>query len=195
MKCKRCRQSIYEYVDNTLMPPQMEEIRNHLNECSACRMVYDQERELLRDFQETAADLKERLHFQFQLPDLSRAKPSRAESRVLSMGSKWATAVVSIVVLIVSTRFLFFSPSEKRPDQKTGTVVQTTQSGNQVQAGVENQGGNGIIQIISIEDDSSQLSETHFRQESFGLITDITVEVTGFHAIDHQQPSRRVVPQ
>ncbi len=195
MKCKRCRQYLYDYVDNTLMPPQMEEIRKHLNLCPACRMVYDQERELLRDFQETAADLKGGLHFQFQLPGLSRAKTSQVESRVVSMGLKWATAAVSIVALIVSIRFLFFPPSERRPDQKPGTIVQTTQSEIQAQAGVENRDGNGIIQIISIEDDSSQLSETHFRQESVGLITDITVEVTGFHAIDHQQPRRRVVPQ
>jgi hypothetical protein len=195
MTCKECGVHLYEYLDNSLRPDLSEAVRKHLDFCPACQEVYQQERELSRRFREAAARLDERLHFQFQMPLPAGNRPADAGSFRHPLFVKWVMASVLVGILIVSAMFLLYPPSEKSPDQMARLAKHTGLGGNQLRTGGEAKEENGTIQIISIEDGSAQLNETHFREESGGVITDITVEVTGLHEIDLQQTEGKEVTQ
>lgn len=187
MNCEECGHYLYEYFDNTLKPDLSEAIRGHLETCPACREIYDRERELSDSFREVAARLDERLQFQFRVPVPTGNRPVEAGSFRHPLFVKWAMASVLMGILIVSAMFLLFPPSEKSPGQMARLAKPNAQGGTQLPAGGEAIEENGTIQIISIEEEAGQLNETHFRQESGGVITNITVEVTGLRGIDLPQ--------
>jgi predicted anti-sigma-YlaC factor YlaD len=178
MRCKKCQQSLYEYIDNTLPSEQSNLIREHLDDCPDCRAFYASEWELSRNFHETAARLEERLHFQFRQPDSLDRSPNPIPSRLSFPVVKWASAAILLTILMVCTKLLIFRPSERQLDQSARIAGSSVAAGHQNQSEDQSDNEKGIIQIISIEDASGQVDETLFRREIDGVIADITVEVT-----------------
>ncbi|HVN82707.1 MAG TPA: zf-HC2 domain-containing protein [Terriglobia bacterium] len=178
MRCKRCQQFLFEYRDKTLAFEQVKLIREHLDDCPVCRAVYAKEEELDRDIHETAAKLQERLHFQFQWPASLDRRPDPAPRWFSFPAVKWATAAITLAVLIVGVKLLIFRHPETQWDRTARVVAPGTAVEQQTQPGQQSENEEGIIQIISIEDASGQVDETLFRREINGVIADITVEVT-----------------
>lgn len=187
MNCKRCRQSLYDYLDNSLEPDLSEAIQVHLDTCPDCRGVYSQEREWAHRIREVAVRLNEQLHFQFQASNPAVQKPAKAKRFPNPLFLKWAMVAVLMSLLIGSVMYLWFSPPKKGSDQMTRNQKQYEKVGNHPRGGLEPEEKDGTIAIITMEDDSGQLNETHFMQESAGVITDITVEVTALREIGLRQ--------
>ena len=177
MRCKKCQQSLYEYIDNTLPSEQSILIREHLDDCPVCLAFYTSERKLSQDFHETAARLEERLHFQFRRPTLLDRKPDPAPSWLTFPAVKWATAAIVLVVLIVCVKLPIVRLPESHLDRTVRVASPRAAEGNQTPSRSQSENGEGIIQVISIEVASGQLDETHYRWETDGLIAEITVEV------------------
>lgn len=178
MKCKECRQDLYDYRDIALSAGRVILIREHLENCPSCREVYLQEMELSQTFRKTADRVGERLHFQFQPTISQNRKRVPAPSRLSLPLVKWATAAAIVAILAVCARFLVLQESKPTTDPVARVARSDATPGTQPQAGNQSENERDLIQVISIEDDSGQLNETHFRQEKDGMIYEITVEVT-----------------
>jgi hypothetical protein len=178
MKCKECCLDLYDFRDGRLSAERVNLIRLHLEDCTSCRELYLQEMELSRTFHETANRVGERLHFQFPPANPRNRKPVPASNRLSSPVMKWATAAAIVAIVAVCATILVL----KEPRPSTVHIARLARSG--AMPGTKSQAGNqlenekDLIQVISIEDDSDQLNETHFRQEKDGMIYEITVEVT-----------------
>jgi hypothetical protein len=190
MKCNRCQAYLYDYFDKTLKPDLLESIRDHLGHCPACQKMYDQERELAHSFQDTAARLNDRLHFQFQPLVHSGKSRRQAKHPIALYAIQWASAAVLLAILIVSAKHYLFSPAEEPPNHVAGVADPKAPAGSQLGMLAETKKENGILQIISIEDNTGNLAETHFRRESAGVVTDITVEVTAIRELNSPQKTK-----
>ena len=177
MRCKECQQLLYEYIDNTLPPVRSDLLREHLDNCPVCRAFYAQEKELARDFRETAVRLEERLHFQFRRPASLGRRPDPVPRWLSFPAVKWATAAIMLTVLIVCVKLLIRRHPETQLDRTAWVAAPGTTMGHQTPPGRQSEDEEGIIQIISIEGAAGQVDETHFRWETDGFIAEITVEV------------------
>ena len=179
MRCKKYQQLLYEYLDNTLSAEQSNRLREHLDGCPACSAVYAQEKELSREFHETAARLGRQLQFQFRPPAPLDRKPDPASSWLAFPAVKWATAAIMLAVLILCVKLLIVRFPEAQLDRTVRVAPPSPAVGHQTPPGHQSENEEGIIQVISIEGVSGQLDETHYRWETDGLIAEITVEVAG----------------
>ncbi len=178
LKCKECRQELYEYRDNTLSAGRVSLLRAHLENCPSCRVFYLQEMELSQTFREMADSLEERLHGQFQPTIPQNRKPAPAPHRLAMPMVRWAAATAIVVILAVSVKIFIFQGSKPATDPMARMARSSVQSGTQPPAGNVSGNERDVIQVITMEDDSGQLNETHFRQEKDGMVCEITVEVT-----------------
>jgi hypothetical protein len=193
MKCKECQQHLYEYRDQSLERFWLDEIRTHINHCPACREIFGQEEELAREFQQMGASLQARLQFQFQAPPLSGIKQVTPKTRPMALGLKWALATALGLLLIVFAKFLLYPPAERQTEPGPTVAMQNGTGGGQQRTGRNGTEGNGLIQVISIEDETGAWSETHFRQETAGLISDITVEVNAIRVLNRHPADDKAV--
>jgi hypothetical protein len=191
MNCKKCQQLLYEYRDETLDSFLREDVGNHLEICSACREVYAREEQLARDFRQLAVHLQERLSDQIQEPPLSRFSPGRLRTGTVMVGMKWGLAAALGLLLFFMAGLLFHPPAERQPRPEPLIALRQEPGGGHPQAG--RPGGNGLLQVISIEDETGNWSETHFRRENGIVITDITVEVSALRVLNGNPSTEEAV--
>ena len=178
MKCKECQQLLYDYIDNKLHAVPLDLLREHLDNCPACGAVYAREKQLVRDFHETAARLGKQLHFQFR-PAASldrRTGPTPGWWYLPTV--KWAGAAVLLAVLVIGVKLMIFRPTELQSDRSAQVAAPGMAVEQRTQSGRQKAQEEGLIQVISIEGAAGQLDETHYRWETDGLIAEITVEVS-----------------
>lgn len=193
MNCKKCRKQLHDYRDKTLDSFQREDVEKHLEICPACLEAYHSEAELAREFQQWAAGIKEHPSFTLHPSTLLGGyKPWSGKGKAFQVLS-WGTAVATVLLVILFGKHLLFSPLEKSP----GTGPTVAMKGG-MEVGLHDSrhngaGGNELIQVISMEDESGQWSETNFRQESAGLVTNITVEVTSVRLLNQHLAHDRVL--
>ncbi len=133
MDCSRYTQAIQELVDGTLGPIRAAELRQHLDECAACRALYED----LQQIRRVAATLDDHapppgvwMQIAGRLRQEGRVQPPP----VLHQARSSRTALLAIaagLVLAIGASFVLLMPVfNGGSDSGAGTGIETTAAGN-----------------------------------------------------------------
>lgn len=183
MRCRKCRASLFDYLDETLPPEVMEEVRCHLRECRRCADDFGQEREIAHAFRSSVEGLGELPGFRFPPPagagDASgprRRRPGHpaAARRFLAAAALFVFALAVVVQVKVS-------PGPDSLPAAGGKAAPP--AWRPAAAAPSSAGDDGRVGIVSLEDSLGSLYETHYVAREGGVTTHIVVEISNFREL------------
>jgi predicted anti-sigma-YlaC factor YlaD len=125
MKCKNAQDNLYEYLDCALSPSDMAFLRRHLDECTACRQIFQRE----MDFARVTSSGLERAVEEVRLEPAARRRIARVAEINLTrsvrhyvpafwMRLAWRfAAAAAVLVLIMGALHRFGSHPRSQPER------------------------------------------------------------------------------
>ena len=100
MNCESLRETVYEYLDDSLPPPEAAAARTHLHDCTACREIVQREKELCRSmaagFEQAVAGVQLEDHVRRRI--VAAMDQGRAEPRSRGLLEGWRRLLVPVAL-------------------------------------------------------------------------------------------------
>ncbi|KPL01275.1 MAG: hypothetical protein AMJ91_00510 [candidate division Zixibacteria bacterium SM23_73_3] len=156
MKCKEIELLLAEYYENSLDPDERKRVEQHLTECESCRLKQKEIEQTYQLLEKESVSQPEESFWTNFLPQVrSRIEAEEKPRLTLFPKPRLAFALISAVV-VVALSFFLFTPDKKNLEKlRTESMVETTLPESDLSSYADQ-----LAEILSSQEDQSLPLET-----------------------------------